>query len=65
MLDRHLFNFFDGVRLTCVQDTYAAAKVQLRSSTCSEVEIPLTDGEHKVRKKKEWKTGRVCRTLYE
>lgn len=30
------------------QDAYAAAKVQLRSKTFSEAEIPLTDGENKV-----------------
>lgn len=30
------------------QTTYSAAKVQLRSSTCDEVEIPLSDGENKV-----------------
>ncbi|CAM9129063.1 unnamed protein product [Scytosiphon promiscuus] len=31
-----------------LEDTYAAAKIQLRSGTCSEVEIPLSDGENKV-----------------
>ncbi|CAM9561115.1 unnamed protein product [Ectocarpus fasciculatus] len=31
-----------------LEDAYAAAKVQLRSKTFSEAEIPLTDGENKV-----------------
>ncbi|CAN0182222.1 unnamed protein product [Pylaiella littoralis] len=31
-----------------LEDTFASARVQLRSSTCPQAEVPLTDGENKV-----------------
>lgn len=35
-------------RLLC-QDTFMSAKVQLAGQACQEVEVPLSDGENKVR----------------